>query len=146
MVRIVAPERVAARSSLPRLSARHLSRLPESLRIAHARLIHNSARASIDPTRHRAQQLALSLVKMGEDVEETTRQLAHWGFEAGVARAGAVWAVRVLATMPPTRSTAPREELEPIIGIEPERASNRLLPAFTAGTDVADLAGAHVPR
>ena len=96
-VRICAPGILGVRRYLPGLSARHLARLPETLRREHSELVNGSG-ASAESMRRRAQQLALSLLEIGEDSGATERQLVAWRFPSSTAKEGVAWAERELRT------------------------------------------------
>jgi len=46
----------------------------------------------LDEVRHRARQLALSLVELGEESESVERQLQQWRFHPALASQAAAWA------------------------------------------------------
>lgn len=88
---------VAVRRHLPPLARRHLTRLPPSLQEQHdlalaARRTSAGGAGPTDP-QDRARQLALSLLRMGEDPPSVTRQLARWGTHPAAAHAAVNWAV-----------------------------------------------------
>lgn len=82
---------IAVRRRMPPLPRRHLARLPAAARAEHEALTARGPAGS-GGLEHRARQLALSLVGLGEDVEATERQLCRWRFDAEVARRCAIWA------------------------------------------------------
>ncbi|MGD0219988.1 MAG: hypothetical protein ABSC73_05950 [Acidimicrobiales bacterium] len=93
MIRVDPPDGLATRVRLPPLSARHLSRLPSSLRAAH-RLAAGST-GEVDPAdrlRDRGRQLALSLASIGAGRDEIEHQLLSWRFDRPLAEACAAWA------------------------------------------------------
>ena len=95
MVRYLGPGVIGVRRSLPTLSHRHLARLPESLQREHAdavRLIGTTTDLMV----RRGQQLALSLLALGESSQDTQRQLTRWSFDETVAHECALWAAREL--------------------------------------------------
>jgi len=93
MIRVEAPDALAARVRLPSLSPRHLARLPTTLRAAH-RLALGSAPGPgpAEGLRHQGRQLALSLAAIGAAREEIEHQLLSWRFDRPLARACASWA------------------------------------------------------
>lgn len=89
MARSLGPGSVAIRQRLPTLSARHLARLPDSLQIEHARFMNPT---TTDPITRRGQQLALSLLELGESIGDTERQLALWNIGNELAHRCTLWA------------------------------------------------------
>jgi hypothetical protein len=81
------------RRFLPPLNRRQVVRLPDRLREAHDAW----QRSQLGPPRpeavqHRARQLALSLIELGEDGGAVERQLLRWRFHPALARQAATWA------------------------------------------------------
>jgi hypothetical protein len=84
---------LAVRRKLPPLSRRQLSRLPEVLQADHHRWQEAELHAPpIEALRRRARRLALSLLELGEGLEECERQLLRWRFAPALAREAAAWA------------------------------------------------------
>jgi hypothetical protein len=93
MIRVDPPDGLAARVRLPTLSARHLARLPASLRAAHT--LAGAAAPEPDPAnrlRNQGRQLALSLASIGAARDEIEHQLLSWRFDPPLARTCASWA------------------------------------------------------
>jgi hypothetical protein len=86
---------LAVRRHLPPLPQRHLIRLPDTLQEEH-RAWRNEHPALAVPgaVRQRCQQLALSLLHMGEDAESVERQLVRWRFSPALAHEATCWAVQ----------------------------------------------------
>ncbi len=100
----------AVRRRLPPLARRHLLRLPPSLQQLHEQCtrrprldapgvldtpgVHDTSgvHGSTEP-RDRARQLALSLVRLGEDPPSAEQQLARWKIHPAIARDAVTWAV-----------------------------------------------------
>jgi hypothetical protein len=84
---------LAVRRKLPPLSRRQLQRLPEALQEDHRRWqdaeLHGPPAEAL---RRRARRLALSLLELGEGLEECERQLLRWRFAPALAREAAAWA------------------------------------------------------
>jgi hypothetical protein len=84
------------RRKLPPLTRRQLMRLPPDLREAHDEFQRapRPGPTSPDPEQlhHRARQLALSLVELGEERAAVERQLLHWRFHPALASAATTWA------------------------------------------------------
>jgi hypothetical protein len=92
--RFVAEDTLAVRRKLPPLTQRQVTRLPERLQHEHATwLAQQPKRPTVHEMRMRAQQLALSLLDIGEDTSATERQLHHWKFHPAVAHEAVRWAV-----------------------------------------------------
>ncbi len=83
------PGQLAVRRSLPPLARRHILRLPGTLRAQHEQLIDASATEAL---KTRGRRLALSLVKLGETITDTERQLVAWRFPRPLASECARWA------------------------------------------------------
>lgn len=86
-------DQLAVRRRLPPLSARHLTRLPAGLQEQHERWVAEHRRAQADDAQERARQLALSLVRMGEDAPAVEQQLARWRIHPAAAHDAAAWAL-----------------------------------------------------
>ena len=89
------PERsgvLEVRRYLPPLNRRQTARLPDGLREAHERWQEDQLRSEHEQVRHRARQLALSLVELGEDPGEVERQLLRWRFHPAMAGQASAWA------------------------------------------------------
>jgi hypothetical protein len=84
---------LAVRRKLPPLSRRQLQRLPEALQDEHRRWqdaeLHTPP---VEALRRRSRRLALSLLELGEGLEECERQLLRWRFTPALARESAAWA------------------------------------------------------
>ena len=81
------------RRRLPPLARRQIDRLSPELQADHQRW--QQAQLQEPPAeaqRRRGRQLALSLVELGEDAEETERQLLRWRYHPVLAREAASWA------------------------------------------------------
>ena len=100
MVRYLRPGAIGVRRRLPILSHRHLARLPESLQREHA-VTRELARTTTDLMARRGQQLALSLLTLGESTQDTQRQLTRWSFDETLAQECTMWAARELGSEQP---------------------------------------------
>ncbi len=96
MARVVSPGAVAVRRLVPVLSPRHVARLPRPLQREHLDATHRVG-PPLEALRRRGQQLALSLLELGEGIDETKRQLAMWKFHPALAHQCALWATREIA-------------------------------------------------
>ena len=79
---------------LPPLSRRQAARLSPQLQAAHERW--QAEQLDLPPgeaDRRRSRQLALSLLELGEEVEEVERQLLRWRYHPAMARESATWAL-----------------------------------------------------
>lgn len=84
---------LAVRRKLPPLSRRQLQRLPEALQAEHEAWLADDRRTpDFERLQRRARLLALSLVELGEDLEQTERQLGRWRFHPALACEAARWA------------------------------------------------------
>jgi hypothetical protein len=93
MMRVEAPDALATRTRLPPLSARHLARLPASLRAAHRLAVAPSPEQDLtDRLRQHGRQLAASLASIGAARDEIAHQLLSWRFDRPLAEACASWA------------------------------------------------------
>jgi hypothetical protein len=81
---------LSARRRLPPLSHRHVARLPERLRDAHAAW---GTEEHDDRTVARARLLARSMLAVGDDVNAVERQLQLVGVPAGVSATAVQWAL-----------------------------------------------------
>ncbi|HET9732597.1 MAG TPA: hypothetical protein VFP54_07975 [Acidimicrobiales bacterium] len=79
-------------ATMPTLSPRMLSRLPARLREAHEAWVETAPPAPPDGVHVRARQLAASLLQLGEDRDESERQLLRWGYHPAVAAHAIRWA------------------------------------------------------
>jgi hypothetical protein len=84
---------LSVRRKVPPLNKRQIAALPASLQAEHLAM----QQAALDhppfeQLRRRSQQLALSLLELGEDLEATERQLLRWKFHPALARESAAWA------------------------------------------------------
>lgn len=89
---------LAVRRRLPPLARRHLLRLPPSLQQLHEQTArqHHFATPRAQETSEatdRARQLALSLVRLGEDPPSAEQQLARWKIHPAAAHDAVAWAV-----------------------------------------------------
>ena len=88
-----APALLAVRRRLPPLARRHVARLPERLRREHERAAAVPEGVSpADALRRRGEQLALSLLALGEAPAEAERQLLRWRFHPALARQCVIFA------------------------------------------------------
>ena len=84
---------LAVRRKVPPLSRRQVVRLPDSLQAQHHALQEAELRTpAVEQLRRRGRQLALSLLELGENLEEAERQLMRWRFHPALAREAAAWA------------------------------------------------------
>jgi hypothetical protein len=83
---------LAVRRSLPPLAQRHLQRLPSTLRRQHDQWLTKHRRDQDQQVQARARQLALSLVRLGEDEPAIAAQLARWRVHPAVAHEAVRWA------------------------------------------------------
>ncbi len=84
---------LAVRRKVPPLNRRQVMRLPPSLQAAHQAWVDAQLQTpAAEQLRRRSRRLALSLVELGEDVEDTERQLVRWKFHPALARESAAWA------------------------------------------------------
>lgn len=84
---------MAVRRKMPPLSRRQVLRLPAALQEAHIRWQEEELKTPvIEQLRRRSRRLALSLLELGEDLEETERQLMRWKFHPAICRESAAWA------------------------------------------------------
>jgi hypothetical protein len=84
------------RRKVPPLTRVQIERLPESLRAEHQAWLDRpvaDAPLAFEQIRHRARQLALSLLQLGEDGEATERQLHRWRIHPSLAHEATAWAV-----------------------------------------------------
>lgn len=87
------PGVLAVRRKLPPLSRRQLQRLPEALQAEHsAWQAADRASGDFERLQRRARRLALSLLELGEDLEQTERQLHRWRFHPALACEASRWA------------------------------------------------------
>lgn len=86
-------DQLAVRRRLPPLPARHLARLPRSVQEQHERWVADHRRAQADDAQERARQLALSLLRMGEDPPGVEQQLARWRIHPAAAHQAVAWAL-----------------------------------------------------
>lgn len=84
---------LAVRRKVPPLSRRQVLRLPTPLQEAHERWQEGQLEVpAVEQMRRRSRRLALSLLELGEDVEEVERQLMRWKFHPSLCRESAAWA------------------------------------------------------
>jgi hypothetical protein len=79
------------RRRLPPLTRRQLQRLPQGLQDTHDEWVSCAPTPGTELMR-RARALALSLLELGEDDEQTERQLHRWRFHPAVAHDALSWA------------------------------------------------------
>jgi hypothetical protein len=93
ITRYLSDDTLALRRRLPPLTRHQIARLPPRLRAEHQQWV-TSAPVVPDPAevRRRAQQLAVSLAELGEEVSEIERQLHRWRFHPALAHEVATWA------------------------------------------------------
>jgi hypothetical protein len=92
--RFVSHDTLAVRRKLAPLNQRQVARLPLAVQRAHAEWIEAQPEpATAEAMRHRARQLALSLLELGEDATAAERQLHRWRFHPSVAYDSVRWAV-----------------------------------------------------
>jgi hypothetical protein len=88
------PTELAVRRRLPPLTRAQLERLPDAIQAEHRHWTESRpAQVEVAQLRERAEQLALSLLELGEDPAATERQLHRWRFHPAVAHAAVTWAV-----------------------------------------------------
>lgn len=84
---------LAVRRKVPPLNRRQIANLPTTLQQAHeAQQQRDLERPPFEHMRQRARRLALSLLEIGEDLEEAERQLLRWKIHPALARESAAWA------------------------------------------------------
>ena len=84
---------LAVRRKLPPLNRRQILRLPADLAAAHQAWQEAQLQTPAhEQQRRRARRLALSLLELGEDLEDTERQLIRWKFHPALSREAAAWA------------------------------------------------------
>jgi hypothetical protein len=84
------------RRKLPPLTRAQVERLPEHLRLEHRTWQEHPEAGSplvLEQLRHRARQLALSMLQLGEDGPAAERQLHRWRIHPAVAHEATAWAV-----------------------------------------------------
>jgi hypothetical protein len=88
------PTELAVRRKLAPLTRAQIERMPASLQLEHQQWTEaRPAPADATELRQRADQLALSLLELGEDPAATERQLHRWRFHPAMAHAAVRWAV-----------------------------------------------------
>ncbi len=90
------PPTLKVRRKLPPLTRAQVERLPDALRAEHQLWLERPGDGSpvvLEQLRHRARQLALSLLQLGEDGETTERQLHRWRVHPALAHEATAWAV-----------------------------------------------------
>ena len=95
-LQLFGPPTLRVRRKLPPLTRAQIERLPEPLRAEHQVWLERPAEGSpvvLEQLRHRARQLALSLLQLGEDGETTERQLHRWRVHPALAHEATAWAV-----------------------------------------------------
>jgi hypothetical protein len=84
---------LAVRRKLPPLNRRQILRLPPDLAAAHEAWQEAQLQTPAhEQQRRRARRLALSLLELGEDLEDAERQLVRWKFHPALSREAAAWA------------------------------------------------------
>jgi hypothetical protein len=86
------PSGLAVRRRLPYLPPRHLERLSAALQTEHVAFVERADRDGSAADRRRAYSLALTLVRLGENLEEVRSQLIQWRFNLELADDAATWA------------------------------------------------------
>ncbi len=85
---------LAVRRRLPPLNRRQLARLSPSLQAAHTHWQAEQLKElPAEAQRRRGRQLALSLLELGEDLEEAERQLLRWRYHPSIVQESLSWAV-----------------------------------------------------
>jgi hypothetical protein len=97
MAKLTKPGTIAVRRLLPTLSPRHLAHLPHSLQHEHVEVVKHVS-SSLEAMRSRGQQLALTLLELGEGIEEASQQLAAWKFHPALVHQCMLWASREIAS------------------------------------------------
>jgi hypothetical protein len=93
MATAVGSGELLVRRRVPPLARRQIDRLSPELQAAHDRWQQDQLKEPpAEAQRRRGRQLALSLVELGEDAEETERQLLRWRYHPALAREAASWA------------------------------------------------------
>jgi hypothetical protein len=93
LARYLSETTLAVRRRVPPLTRNQLARLPAALRDEHDEWMHRApAIPDAAEVRRRAQQLAVGLVDLGEDIEATELQLHRWRFHPALAHEVATWA------------------------------------------------------
>jgi hypothetical protein len=86
---------LAVRRKVAPLNRRQVLRLSDDLQREHQAWQEAQLRTpALEQQRRRSRQLALSLVELGEDLEETERQLHRWKYHPAMAHEAANWAWR----------------------------------------------------
>lgn len=83
---------LAVRRYLPPLARRHLLRLPGAVQTEHERWVNEHRKRNAEDLRTRARQLALSLVRMGEERTAVEQQLARWRIHPAAIHDAVAWA------------------------------------------------------
>ena len=84
---------LAFRRRMPPLNRRQLVRLPEAIQAEHDAWQEDDRREpDIERLRRRSRRLALSLLELGENPEETERQLLRWRFHPALCHESTRWA------------------------------------------------------
>jgi len=85
---------LAVRRRLPPLNRRQTARLSPALQAAHQRWQADQLQEPpAEAQRRRGRQLALSLLELGEDIEEAERQLLRWRYHPALVQEAVSWAV-----------------------------------------------------
>jgi hypothetical protein len=95
LAQVVAPGagELAVRRRLPPLNRRQTARLSPSLQAAHANWQAEQLKElPAEAQRRRGRQLALSLLELGEDLEEAERQLLRWRYHPSIVQESVRWA------------------------------------------------------
>lgn len=113
-------ETLHIRRRLPPLSRRQVEHLPDRLRAEH----HEWQRRELAEPEHlrlrrRAQQLALSLLDLGETYEDTERMLHRWRFHPALAHDAMRWAT-AQRSKPSVESSA---SVDPVVSVDPVASS-----------------------
>lgn len=84
---------LAVRRKVAPLNRPQVMRLPDDLKAEHDRWQEGQLRTPVlEQQRRRSRQLALSLLELGEGLEEAERQLHRWKFHPAMAHEAANWA------------------------------------------------------
>jgi len=98
------------RRKLPPLTRVQVERLPDGLRAEHQVWLEGPGTTegplAFEQVRHRARQLALSLLQLGEDGETTERQLHRWRIHPALAHEATAWAIDRHRTLQHERTAA----------------------------------------
>ncbi len=94
LARVADADTFEIRLRVPPLARRHVERLPRDLQIAHRRWFEDQLAPVPGDQPRRAQELALSLVELGESAADVELQLRRWRFAPSVCAEAATWAAQ----------------------------------------------------